>query len=461
MYHYILPDAGEGTHESAIMSWSAQVGDQVKEDDILLEIESDKAVVALPCPVDGYLAKIYVEAGDIGIVGQPIADIAESKEELQAALKGGGSDATMAKSKATSTTLASDLDQTDVGQSALDSTQTKDQKDAQPTSDKDYRQLAVPRVRKYARAKGIDLTQVTGTGNHGHITIEDLDTYLAQALTHKQVASSEQDQQARSEDYDQATLEERQTPASTNPQAKGNQDLFVDTIEKIPAMRRTIADALAKSSNQVAQVTVFDQVEVEALVAHRQKMKVLAAERDIKLTFTPYLVKALVAMLKHFPELNVSLDMEKNELHRHQYYNIGVATDTPRGLMVAMIRNAQSKSLFEIANDISAIAQKARDGKLEATDMGKGSISVTNVGAAATSGVWSTPIINLPEVAILNVGRIDQLFLPDEEGNPILKPVMKLSFAFDHRVVDGVYAQQAINLLKNYLHDPDLLLAEG
>lgn len=446
MYQYILPDAGEGTHESVIMSWTANVGDKVTEDETLLEIESDKAVVELPSPISGYLAKIYVEAGDTGIVGEPIADIAETEEELKEYLAGGNSSASSQDQVSVSTPKA----EASIEEKS-DAEAPKQTTVVQVDSSVDVRLLAVPRVRKYARSKDVDLRLVKGSGNNGKITMEDVDNFLANGGA-TQVA---QVQEQTSEVHEGVTEEKAvAAPKVTNEE-------FAEVVEKMPAIRRTIADALAKSSSEVAQVTAFDQAEVDALVAHRNKMKVIAAEKGIKLTFTPYLVKALVAMLKRFPDLNVSIDMDKNEISRHQYYNIGVATDTPRGLMVPMIRNAERKSLFDIAEEISEISQKARDGKLGTADMGKGSISVTNVGAAATAGVWSTPIINLPEIAILNVGRIDKIFMPDAEGNPVLKNVMKISFAFDHRAIDGVYAQQAINLLKSYLSDPDLLLAEG
>ncbi|ESR08884.1 dihydrolipoamide acetyltransferase family protein, partial [Streptococcus iniae] len=430
---------GEGTHESAIMSWNASVGDKIVEDVTLLEIESDKAVVELPSPISGYLAKIYVEAGDIGIVGQPIADIAETEEELKAYLSGGEKPAPTQTEAKVEEAVQDEKSEPAVSPEKIDSSI-------------DIRHLVVPRVRKYARSKDVDLHLVPASGSNGKVTIEDIDKFLANGGASQVPASEPEAVQTVAEPVRKE--EDLHKPTVSTEE-------FAEVVEKIPSIRRTIADALAKSSTEVAQVTVFDQVEVDALVAHRNKMKVLAAEKDIKLTFTPYFVKALVAMLKRFPDLNVSLDMEKNEISHHQYYNIGVATDTPRGLMVPMVRHAERKSLFDIAQEISEISQKARDGKLGTADMGKGSISVTNVGAAATAGVWSTPIINLPEIAILNVGRIDKVFLPDEEGNPVLKNVMKISFAFDHRAIDGVYAQKAINLLKTYLNDPDLLLAEG
>lgn len=441
MYQYILPDSGEGTHESAIMSWAAKVGDKIEEDSTLLEIESDKAVVELPSPVTGYLAKIYVEAGDTAVVGKPIADIALTEEELKSYLAG-GENATIAP------TPTPELEPVATAPEVASAAPASAPTVAAAENTGDIRTLAIPRVRHYAREKGVDLHLVKGTGNHGKITIEDVDSFLANGasaptfVTEVKTAEPEPEVAA---------------PVQTLP----TNEEFPEVVEKMPAMRKTIAAAMARSSTEVAQVTVFDQVEVDAWVAHRKRMNAIAKEKGIKLTYTPYMVKALVGMLKQFPDLNVSLDMTKGEIIHHQYYNIGVATDTPKGLMVPMIRNAERKSLFEIAQEITEIAGRAREGKIAPSEMGKGSITVTNVGAAATSGVWSTPIINLPEVAILNVGRIDKVFMPDEEGNPVLKNVMKISFAFDHRAVDGVYVQKAINLLKEYFHNPDLLLAEG
>lgn len=441
MYQYILPDSGEGTHESAIMSWAAKVGDKIEEDSTLLEIESDKAVVELPSPVTGYLAKIYVEAGDTAVVGKPIADIALTEEELKSYLAG-GENATIAP------TPTPELEPVATAPEVASAAPASAPTVAAAENTGDIRTLAIPRVRHYAREKGVDLHLVKGTGNHDKITIEDVDNFLANGASAPTFVT-------------EVKTTEPEPEVAAPVQTLPTNEEFPEVVEKMPAMRKTIAAAMARSSTEVAQVTVFDQVEVDAWVAHRKRMNAIAKEKGIKLTYTPYMVKALVGMLKQFPDLNVSLDMANGEIIHHQYYNIGVATDTPKGLIVPMIRNAERKSLFEIAQEITEIAGRARDGKIAPSEMGKGSITVTNVGAAATSGVWSTPIINLPEVAILNVGRIDKVFMPDEEGNPVLKNVMKISFAFDHRAVDGVYVQKAINLLKEYFHNPDLLLAEG
>ncbi|MGX7349462.1 dihydrolipoamide acetyltransferase family protein [Dolosicoccus paucivorans] len=436
MFKYILPDSGEGTHESEVLEWKYEVGDYVEADATLLEIQSDKAVVELPCPVSGYLAKQYVPVGELGIVGEPIAEIAESKEELESYQSGGE---TSEEAPQKEEVKEEAKEQSTQEQST---TQAKDS-----SNEKDIRRMAVPRVRRYARLKEVDLLQVEGTGAHGKITMEDVDNFLEHGPT-----TQPQEQEV------EEVAEEETLVAAPSMDAQGIPE---DTPIKMTSMRRVIADAMAKSTSEVAQVTVFDQAVVDELVNHRNKMKGLAKEDDISLTYTAYVVKVLVGLMKKFPELNRSIDMENQQFLQHNYINIGVATDTPTGLVVPMIRNADSKSLFEIAKEIQELGEKALEGKLASSEMGKGSITVTNVGAVATSGVWSTPVINLPEIAILNVGRIDKQFMPDENDQPVLKHVMKLSFAFDHRAIDGVLAQQALNLIKKYLENPDLLLSEG
>lgn len=441
MYQFLLPDAGEGTHEAEILQWFVKVGDTVEEDQIILEIQSDKAAVELPSPVAGTITKLYAEVGEMALVGKPIADIDTD-----------GSGTTPAASPTEEEAAAPQERQT-----SQETTQTSQATGTTMSVSDDIRKLAIPRVRKYARTKGVDLAQVKGTGNHGKITIEDVDKFLSgDASAHPVSATPE----SSNEEISGTTA-----PLSAAEEAPKAKEIATpiaeDTVEKLPAMRKVIAKAMVQSKHVSPHVTVFDQVEVSKLVEHRNRMKGIAKDKGVKLTFTAYFVKALVGMLKRFPELNASMNLEKGELYLHNYYNIGVATDTPTGLYVPMIRNAERLSLFDIAAKITALADMANRGELKPSDMGNGSMTLTNVGGAATGGVWSTPIINQPEVAILGVGRIEDQFLPDHNGHPVLKPMLKLSFAFDHRVVDGVTAQKAINLLKEYLNNPDLLLSEG
>lgn len=456
MYQFILPDAGEGTHEAEVLTWYVKVGDKVQEDQIILEIQSDKAAVELPCPVAGTIMALHAQEGEMALVGKPIADIA-LEGEASAPASAGDSQAAPATPTPSSA----------VPDSGTTVTPASPAGPMSPDAMADLRTMAVPRVRKYARTKGVDLHQVTGTGNHGKITLDDVDAFLAgggapaaaTAVTDGLTPVAETAGMAASAPVSSTTLEA--TPSAVTPVKEITQPIAEDTVTKLSAMRRTIAKAMVQSLQVSPHVTVFDQVEVSALVEHRDRMKGMAKAKDIKLTYSAYFVKALVAMLKRFPELNCSMNLEKGELYTHNYYNIGVATNTPHGLYVPMIRNAERLSLFEIAQKITHLSDNANAGELKPTDMGKGSITLTNVGGAATGGVWSTPIINQPEVAILGVGRIEEQFVPDEDRNPVLKPMLKLSFVFDHRVVDGVTAQEAINLLKTYLNNPDLLLSEG
>lgn len=431
MYQFILPDAGEGTCESEITQWFVKVGEEIKEDEPLLEIQSDKALVELPSPVTGILRKIYVEEGEVGIVGNPVADIevvgststsekeiVETKEEIS-------------EEKITT------VDEKETAKNTYNNVEDLDR----------IRQIAVPRVRLYAREKGVNLLKVSGTGNHGKVTIEDIDKFVNEGgVEGIKLESAKETAQVK----DSVAVEP--IIVESTPE---------DIVEKIPPLRKAIAKAMVNSVQVAPHVTIFDQVVVDELVEHRTRMKSIADTKGVRLTYTAYFVKALVAMLKRFPELNVSMDLEKGLLYKHQYINVGVATNTEKGLVVPMVRNADRLNLFEVAKKITELSTKANEGKITASEMGKGSMTLTNVGGAAVNGVWATPIINQPEVAILGVGRIDEVFMPNEEKQPVLKQVLKISFSFDHRVLDGVLAQKAINTFKEYIGNPDLLLAEG
>ncbi|ARJ50839.1 dihydrolipoamide acetyltransferase family protein [Staphylococcus lutrae] len=435
MYTYIMPDAGEGTHESEILKWFVAEGDSVTEDQPLLEIQSDKAVVELPSPVSGTIKKLYVPEGEMAIVGNPIADIDT----------GDGESSSQAEAPAAEATEATETADEKVAQETTEAAAVSVASDAD-----DVRHLAIPRVRIYARKHQVDLRQVKGTGNHGKITIEDIDAYInggGQSNESQPTAAQEQS----------AASEKVEAPKAAQPVISSEGD----RVEKMTPLRKIIAKAMVDSKHTSPHVTVFDQVEVSALVDHRNRMKGIAKDKNIKLTYTAYFVKAIVATLKRFPELNASINMDKGEVLYHNYFNVGVATNTDNGLFVPVVTDADRLSLFEIAEKVTVLSEKAQSGQLSGADMGSGSMTLTNVGGAATGGVWSTPIINQPEIAILGVGRIEEMFVPDENRQPVLKPILKLSFAFDHRAIDGVLAQQAINTLKMYLNNPDLLLAEG
>lgn len=432
IYSFILPDSGEGLHESEIIQWGFKVGEAVKEDDILVEIQSDKAVVALPSPVSGTIKTIYAKVGEMAKVGSVIVDIetdqnVEVHEEQKSA-------------EVEDNTAAETI---------------KPVEKQNNSSDVDIRLLAIPRVRKYARDKGVDLRLVPATGKRGLVTIEDIENYLNNS-TVKEVETVQQPQVTNE------VISEKPEVAAV-PKFEPTPSNSTNNTTRVPMtnIRKAIARAMVNSKAISPHVTVLDQVNVEKLVEHRNRMKQIAKDRDIKLTYTAYFIKAVAATLAKFPELNASVDNEKLEIIYKNYINIGVATDTEHGLFVPNIKDANFKSLFKIARELDENTALAHAGKLGRDKQTDGSMTITNVGAIATSGVWATPIINQPEVAILGFGRFEETFIPDENKQPKLVPMLKLSFSFDHRIVDGGTAQRALNTVKEYLADPDLLLVEG
>ncbi len=224
------------------------------------------------------------------------------------------------------------------------------------------------------------------------------------------------------------------------------------------AMRKAIAKSMVNSKSKAPHVTLMDEVDVTELVAHRKKFKAVAAEQEIKLTYLPYVVKALVSATKKFPIFNSYIDEETEEIVQKHYYNIGIAADTDRGLLVPVVKDADKKSIFQISSEINELAVKARDGKLKPDEMKGASNTISNIGSAG--GQWFTPVLNYPEAAILGIGRIAEKPVV-RDGEIVVAPVLAVSLSFDHRIVDGATAQNALNQIKRLLNDPQLIMMEA
>jgi len=229
--------------------------------------------------------------------------------------------------------------------------------------------------------------------------------------------------------------------------------------ERVPfrGIRKAIANAMVKSAYTAPHVTLLDEVDVSALVALRNRSKPIAEKKGVKLTYLPFIVKALVAACREFPALNATIDEAANELVYKKYYNIGIATDTDNGLLVPVVFDADRKNIWTIANEIRDLAARGREGKLGAGELRGSTISITNIGSAG--GMFFTPLINFPEVAILGVGRITEKPVV-KNGEIVAASVMALSLSFDHRIVDGATAQNFLNYIKQLLADPELLVME-
>lgn len=432
-YKFRLPDIGEGIHEGEIVKWFVKPGDKIEEDTILAEVQNDKAVVEIPSPVEGTIEKVLVEEGTLTTVGTILLEIdAPGYEDLE--LHGHKDD---------EDTTEQQVQQTAEQAAPEAPTEQAPQKEAAKSAGTS-RVIAMPSVRKFARQNDVDITQVTGTGKNGRVLKEDIEAFKNGGQTTAEAAPVEE------------TAAPQEAAAPQAPAVPEGE--FPETREKISAMRRMIAKAMVHSKHTAPHVTLMDEVDVTALVAHRKKFKAVAAEKGIKLTYLPYVVKALVSTLREFPALNCSFDDETEEIITKHYYNIGIAADTDRGLLVPVVKNADRKSVFAISNEINELADKARNGKLASNEMKGASCSISNIGSAG--GQWFTPVINHPEVAILGVGRIAEKPVI-KDGEIVAAPVLALSLSFDHRMIDGVTAQNAMNQIKRLLSDPELLLMEA
>ncbi|WP_249869917.1 dihydrolipoamide acetyltransferase family protein [Oceanobacillus saliphilus] len=428
-FHFKLPDIGEGIHEGEIVKWFVKEGDEVKEDDVLCEVQNDKAVVEIPSQVDGTVTKIHVEEGEVAIVGDTLisfdAEGYESEDEPVEEKKDEPASKEEKSEKAT--------------EEAAPETADSD-------SDDDFdgaRIIAMPSVRKYARENDVKISTVTGSGKNGRVLKEDIDTYLSG------------DQQA-------APAEKAETPEASvdtpSQPAAAPQGQYPETREKMTSIRKSIARAMVNSKTKAPHVTLHDEIDVTELVAHRKKFKAIAAEQEIKLTYLPYVVKALVSASKKFPIINSYIDENTDEIVQKHYFNIGIAADTDRGLLVPVVKDADKKSIFEISSEINELAGKARNGKLKPDEMKGASNTISNIGSAG--GQWFTPVLNYPEAVILGIGRIAEKPIV-RDGEIVVAPVLALSLSFDHRIVDGATAQLALNQIKRLLNDPQLIMMEA
>lgn len=425
-FEFKLPDIGEGIHEGEIVSWMVKEGDEVKEDDILCEVQNDKAVVEIPSPVEGTVTKIFVQEGEVAIVGDTLISFDAEGYEDAGSEEPAEAPKEAAKEEAPKTETAPTNVQAD------------------DSVDEGKRVIAMPSVRKYARENNVNIKQVTGSGNNGRITKEDIDNFLTGGASQAQGTEATATETAPAEDK-----------SAKAPVLEGD---FPETREKMSPIRKAIAKAMVNSKTKAPHVTLMDEVDVTELVAHRKKFKQAAIDQGIKLTYLPYVVKALVSALKQYPILNASIDDATEEIVQKHYYNVGIAADTDKGLLVPVVKNADRKSIFAISAEINELAEKARSGKLAPDEMKGASSTISNIGSAG--GQWFTPVINYPEAAILGIGRIAEKPIV-RDGEVVIAPVLAVSLSFDHRIVDGATAQMALNQIKRLLNDPQLIMMEA
>ncbi|GBG96859.1 2-oxo acid dehydrogenase subunit E2 [Lactococcus termiticola] len=425
---FTMPDIGEGMHEGDIANWLVKVGDVVKEDDPVAEVQNDKLMQEILSPYSGTVTKLFVEAGTTVEVGAPLIEYNGSGNASPAAATSEAVAAALAASPAPAAAAPANASLTKTGAAG--------------------RVLAMPTVRHYAHEHGIDLTQVPATGRHGHTTLADVKNFAAGNVAPAAPVATPEAAVAAPSPAEPAPAPK----APPAPVAVAGED----RVEAMSPTRKAIAAAMSTQHSNIPAVTNFDQVEVSKLVAHRATFKETALKQDVKLTYLAYVTKALAATAKKFPEINASI--KGTDVVYHASVNIGIAVNAPTGLYVPVIKNADSKSILTIAKEISELAEAVRTGSIKPDQMRGSTITISNIGSAR--GGWFTPIINGSDVVILGLGSIVKEPIVNEEGEIVVGQNMKLSMTYDHRLIDGMLGQSSLNYLKSLLADPAFMLME-
>ncbi|MGQ4807157.1 Dihydrolipoyllysine-residue acetyltransferase component of pyruvate dehydrogenase complex [Candidatus Entotheonellaceae bacterium PAL068K] len=412
-----FPDVGEGITEGEVVRWLVQVGDTVQADQPLVEVETDKAVVEIPAPGAGTILRLAAAAGENIQVGQVLVVIGEAGEAVSDPER-----AMHEPAAAPSVSVVGTL-----SNRTADLPPPPEVVHATVVPPKRQRVLAIPSVRKLARDLGVELTTVTPTGPSGRVRREDVLQAAAARPTAEPAAaaSQEQDEYGRIEHL------------------------------PLPALRRTIAAAMVRAASTTVPVTTTDEVDATDLVALHQRSRDVAASQDIQVTLLSFVMKAVVAALRQHPHLNATLADDQRHLVLKRYYHLGIATDTPDGLIVPVIKNVDQKPILTLAMQLQRLTELARQRRLPLSALRGGTFTISNYGAIG--GRFATPMLLLPQVAILGIGKLTQK--PTVyQGDVAVRTILPVSLTFDHRALDGAIAQRFLNDLMAHLADPARLI---
>lgn len=392
-----MPEIAESVHEGEIGKILVKEGDYVKREQPLLEVLTDKVNTELPSPYEGYVIKILVKEGDVVSVGTPLIIIGDRLDEK--------------------------IEKKEIIEERI----TIDNKG----EIKVERPLAAPAVRKLARELGIDLSLIKGTGPKGRITREDVLNYANRI------------KEEVKEEIKEIKIERKEA---------------LEEVIPIRGIRRKIAEHLRLSKDRAVHTLHVDEIDMTEIVKLRERLKKLADEQNVKLTYLPFIMKAVATALKKHPYFNAIVDDEKGEIILKKYYNIGVAVDTPDGLIVPVIKDVDKKSIIQIAKELEDISNRAREGKLSLEELQDGTFSITNVGSIG--GVFAFPVIDYPRVAILGTHKIKKVPVVNDKDEIVIRYMMFVSLSFDHRVVDGAEAARFTRTLSRILENPDIFILE-
>ena len=429
MYVFELPEIGEGVVEGEIVQWLTNVGEFVDVDQPLCEVMTDKANVEISSPKSGVVKALHGDPGDIVAVHSPLVDI-DTNADASAATTAAPKKETKPAPKKEAAAPKAEAPKA----KAPAPTPTPTAAPAAAPVKTSGKTLATPAVRSHAREQGVDLNTVPGSGKDGRVTKADIDAFVNRASAIKAPAA----------------LEFSAVDSPGYPRA--------DETVKIIGLRRKIAEKMVESYRTIPHFTYVEEIDATRLVGLRGALKGPAAQQGIRLSYLPFIMKALVRVFREFPTVNANMDEDAFALQVRGEVNIGIATDTPQGLYVPVIKNVESKSLLQLAHEVIDITERTRNGTASLDDFRGGTFTITSVGNIG--GRFATPIINHPEVAILGVNQIhDRPMVVD--GEIVARKMMYLSPSFDHRVIDGAVGARFIAALKDILETPEVLLVEG
>ena len=400
---FILPDIGEGIVECEVLEWKVKEGDMISEDQVIADVSTDKAVVEIPSMYSGRITKLYYADGDIAKVHSPLFAIDTDEEVLDS-----------------SESVPENPEVNETAELKLELVRQPSQDTRENQSSK---VLTTPAVRKLAREYELDLSMISGTGKNGRVLKEDVHLYLK-------------------------TLEQASAQQITAPNK--------DRTEAIVGVRKIMAKHMSESVSTIPHFTFVDEVDVTELIQLRATLKSTYADQ-VKITLMPLLIKSLSLSLSQFPIMNSRVDNEFTELTYLGSHNIGMAVDGKNGLLVPNVKDVQKRSILEIAAEVSRLTDAARSGIINIAELRGGTITISNIGAIG--GISASPIINSPEVAIVALGKIQDLPRFNSDNQIISRKIMSVSWSGDHRVIDGATIARFNNCWKTYLENPNTMLA--
>jgi pyruvate dehydrogenase E2 component (dihydrolipoamide acetyltransferase) len=428
MIEFKFPDIGEGIAQGRLLKWMVKKGDAVKEGHSLFLVETDKVNAEIPSPVSGKVAELMAEEGDVINVGDVVVKLLEE-----------GSEASKGRNAEVEEENAGVVGAIEVSSEIIHSSSEGNTGFFEAGN----KVLATPVARKLAKDLGLDISKIMGTGPAGRVMKEDI-YKTKEMLEHKR--------------------EIRLEAAADNIVAKSSVLTNISALNisgdterlSLTTLEKTIARNIATSKKVIPHATAMDEFDVTELVKFRSEAKQAAQNQSVKLTYMPFIIKALTLTLKEFPVFNASFDEEKQEIVLKKYYNVGVAVDTPEGLLVPVVKDTDKQSVLQLGKALQKLADDARNKSITIDKLQNGTITITNYGAIGVS--IGVPVIRYPESAILGVGTISKKPVVNELDEIVVRHMMPVSLSFDHRIIDGGSVGRFINRLKRYLQDPMLLL---